>query len=544
MPQRIAAASKADNAESLLAEKPRQAFVFGDFEICHIHKGGYVILDMGCEINGGIDITLEKHFCDDRTINVTFGESVMEALSAVGEKNAGRDHSVRDLSFVSNGATNVKLGDTGYRFVKIQADDDIYLKTVQGTFTYRDIDYVGSFECNDEKINKIWKTGAYTEHLNMQEYLWDGIKRDRLVWIGDMHPENLTICSVFGYNEVVPKSLDFIMNDTRTGWMNAHPTYTSWWIINQKTWYMQNGDYQYLSERSDYIFKTLEKIMGCISEKGDLDYPMYFCDWSSKDTPDEIIGAYSVTILGLKSGVYLCKCLNNEALAEKCGRYADILLKKKLELAGNKQIAALYALAGGIDLKEISEKLLMKGGAKGLSTFIGGYVLRAISKGGYTAEAINIMREYWGAMLDLGATTFWEDFDMDWVTEKTVGIDKLVPDGMIDVHGDFGKFCYKGFRHSLCHGWASGPTSFLSQTVTGIEILEPGCRSVSINPDLGGLEYIKTKYPTPYGVIEVEAEKGTDKPKIILPEGVKCCNVNGNVKKIRVNPHLTKLVNY
>ena len=170
--------------------------------------------------------------------------------------------------------------------------------------------------------------------------------------------------------------------------------------------------------------------------------------------------------------------------------------------------------------------------------------MRAISKGGYTAEAITIMREYWGAMLDLGATTFWEDFDMDWVTEKTVGIDKIVPDGMIDVHGDFGKFCYKGFRHSLCHGWASGPTSFLSQTVTGIEILEPGCRSVSINPDLGGLEYIKTKYPTPYGVIEVEAEKGTDKPKIILPEGVKRCNVNGNVKKIRVNPHLTTLVNY
>lgn len=25
-----------------------------------------------------------------------------------------------------------------------------------------------------------WLTGAYTVHLNMQDYLWDGIKRDRL----------------------------------------------------------------------------------------------------------------------------------------------------------------------------------------------------------------------------------------------------------------------------------------------------------------------------------------------------------------------------
>jgi hypothetical protein len=36
----------------------------------------------------------------------------------------------------------------------------------------------------------------------MQEYLWDGIKRDRLVWIGDMYPEVSTIHAVFDFNEV------------------------------------------------------------------------------------------------------------------------------------------------------------------------------------------------------------------------------------------------------------------------------------------------------------------------------------------------------
>ena len=41
----------------------------------------------------------------------------------------------------------------------------------------------------------------------MQEYIWDGIKRDRLVWIGDLHPEVMTVNTVFGYNEVIPKSL-------------------------------------------------------------------------------------------------------------------------------------------------------------------------------------------------------------------------------------------------------------------------------------------------------------------------------------------------
>jgi alpha-L-rhamnosidase len=41
--------------------------------------------------------------------------------------------------------------------------------------------------------------GADTVHLCMQDYLWDGIKRDRLVWIGDMHPEVSTINAVFGF---------------------------------------------------------------------------------------------------------------------------------------------------------------------------------------------------------------------------------------------------------------------------------------------------------------------------------------------------------
>lgn len=42
---------------------------------------------------------------------------------------------------------------------------------------------------SDELLNKIWNTGAFTQHLNMQEFIWDGIKRERLVWITDMHPE-------------------------------------------------------------------------------------------------------------------------------------------------------------------------------------------------------------------------------------------------------------------------------------------------------------------------------------------------------------------
>ena len=69
----------------------------------------------------------------------------------------------------------------------------VELSQVGAVLQVRDIPQVGSFRCDDERLNRIWAVGAYTVHLNMQEYLWDGIKRDRLVWIGDMHPEVSTI---------------------------------------------------------------------------------------------------------------------------------------------------------------------------------------------------------------------------------------------------------------------------------------------------------------------------------------------------------------
>lgn len=204
-------------------------------------------------------------------------------------------------------------------------------------------------------------------------------------------------------------------------------------------------------------------------------------------------------------------------MVKKCLHFADLLLKRKFADCSNKQISALYALCGGADCRAVSKELLC-GGAKGLSTFLGGYVLECLAKGGCGRQALAIMKEYWGTMLKCGATTFWEDFDIDWINDKTVGIDKFVPDGMSDIHGDFGKFCFKGFRHSLCHGWASGSVSLLSRTVSGVTLLEPGFKKVRISPDDCGLEYAKTKYPTPYGVIEVEIEKG--KTNIKVPHGI------------------------
>ena len=126
-------------------------------------------------------------------IRVRFGESVSEAMCEIDGKNgATNDHAVRDFQLSLPWLGVAEVGNSGFRFVRIDLPDDsveLQLKEIRAIATYRDIPYKGSFRCSDERLNQIWQTGAYTVHLNLQEYLWDGIKRDRLVWIGDMHPE-------------------------------------------------------------------------------------------------------------------------------------------------------------------------------------------------------------------------------------------------------------------------------------------------------------------------------------------------------------------
>ena len=38
----------------------------------------------------------------------------------------------------------------------------------------------------------------------------------------------------------------------------------------------------------------------------------------------------------------------------------------------------------------------------------------------------------------------------------------------VDFHGDFGAYCYEGFRHSLCHGWAAGVIQFIKEECQNI----------------------------------------------------------------------------
>ncbi|GAA4799144.1 hypothetical protein GCM10023231_29880 [Olivibacter ginsenosidimutans] len=493
-------------------------------------KKASILLDFGRELHGGVELVTGM-WAGNKPLHVrlTFGESASEAMSVVGEKGATNDHAIRDFQTLLPWLGKIQLGETGFRFLRITLEEDsaaLQLKEVRAIFTYRDIPYLGSFKSNDERLNKIWETGAYTVHLNMQEYLWDGIKRDRLVWVGDMHPEVSTINTVFGYNEVVPKSLDLAKEITPLpGWMNGISAYSMWWIIIQRDWYQHHGDLAYLKKQGPYLADLLKLLATKIDEKNSehLDGTR-FLDWpSSENAPAVHAGLQAMMVLAFQKGKELSTVLNDQATAALCTDAIARLKKNIPDPHGSKQAAALLSLAELMPAEKAAHEILNVGGAKDFSTFYGYYMLQAMAKAGDYQQALNIIKTYWGAMLDLGATTFWEDFNMDWLP-NAARIDELVPPGKQDIHGDYGAYCYEGFRHSLCHGWASGPTAWLTEHVLGIQVAAPGCAAIQLKPHLGDLKVVEGTFPTPKGVLWVKHTKlanGQIKTEYKAPKGVR-----------------------
>ena len=524
MPSRIVCSQGVLDAENLFIDKPMQAG-FANDGYTTLKKGGYILLDFGREIRGGIAICARSvsSFPKAASCRFVFGESVMEALSSIGEKNATNDHAIRDTLVDVPNMGNVFFGNTGFRFFKIEAvDSDVVIKSIKATLDTLDIEPVGSFECSDELLNEIWRVGAYTVYLNMGEYLWDGVKRDRLVWLGDMHPEAATIYAVYGNHPCIKSSLELIKSETPPSkWINEIPSYSFWWVINQYDWYMRTGDLDYLKEQEDYLIAIIERAYA-ISVDAPTDNFEFFVDWSSNsDEESKRVGFYSVMYTCFECGEKIAELLGSRALAWLCRDGKHNVKALGLEIPKQKQMAGIAAFSGLVSSVEANNRVLSIEPIKELSTFMGYYVLLARADAGDVVGALEVVREYWGAMLKLGATSFFEDFDIDWI-ENAGRIDEIVPEGKRDIHGDFGKFCYLGFRHSLCHGWASGPTAFLSSHVLGVQIVEAGCKRLRIKPNLAGLEWVRGAYPTPYGRVEIEHRMvdGKVRTEVRAPEGV------------------------
>ena len=168
------------------------------------------------------------------------------------------------------------------------------------------------------------------------------------------------------------------------------------------------------------------------------------------------------------------------------------------------------------------------------------YELEALCAMGEQTYVLNQMKDYWGGMLNLGATSFWEEYNP---TKK--GTEHLAMYG-------------RKFGKSLCHAWGASPIYLLGKYYLGVSPTTPGYETYMVQPQLGGLQWMQGKVPTPAGDIElycsttqikIKAATGVGTLKIkssVTPTGQNLTvNTTGvNTYEISVQPGIEYVITY
>jgi hypothetical protein len=110
------------------------------------------------------------------------------------------------------------------------------------------------------------------------------------------------------------------------------------------------------------------------------------------------------------------------------------------------------------------------------------FSLGALYQNGQPDLALKIMRRDWADMIASGSNTCWETFKSD----------------------------TGHWTRSIAHAWAAAPAFYLPAEILGIQPLEPGYRTFSINPNPGDLSWARGSVITPFGPIEVDWHKDSN----------------------------------
>lgn len=484
-----------------------------------IAPGDWIMLDFGCEIHGGIEIMTGGFPEKDSLLLISFGESFSEPFS-----HPDYGHTLQEITLRLTPYAVQSCGELGFRFVKLEncSAHSVAIQGVRAKLIHREFPRRAAFTCSDPLLNQIWECSVRTLELCFQTCIWDGIKRDRMVWMGDLFGEIRAAAAVFGHHPLTEKSLDFLRDETGLPhMMNGCATYSVWWILAQSFQFRRFGSLEYLQTQKSYLMELLELFAEMVRENGEVSFSggYLLLDWATgvrKEDAEAIrAGCHALLLLAFRAGGALCRLLGAQDTAEKCCECAARMTRHIPPLTHSTAGNALQVFAGFRDPETVYQQCYVSRLPRGLSTFLGCFPLDVCAMSGHRNKALDHLRAYWGGMISLGATTFWEHFDVEWL-ENAAGIDAPVPAGKRDVHAECGDGCYRGFRNSLCHGWAAAPADWLVRNLCGLVFEDAS--TVRFRPDLCDLDFLEYSVPAQEGMIQIHvSRKGAE---IELPPGI------------------------
>ena len=359
---------------------------------------------------------------------------------------------------------------------------------------------VGTIRTDNARWAKMFEAGVRTLRLCSDDFLIDGVKRDRLPWGGDLTVSLLADAYVYGDAEIARRSLSVM--DAYEGDVNGIVTYSMWTIISHDLYQLYFGDGRFLKERWWRIRERVDGLLARTDETGfvvkGLDW--VFVDWARPESATALqVIWYGALQAAARLADRVCdvRAFVYRASAEKVR--ASILRTAwdeerglfranpngKAEFGRQANIyAVVFGLVDATKATRIGNELSADRLPPVGTPYVYGWELVALARTGHAEAFFDGLEKVFGAMLDAGATTFWEGYD---ASEKGNA-----------------RYAFYGrpWGKSLCHVWSAWPAFIFVSEALGVRPTSDGWKTWVRRP-IRGAEGIRATIPTPNGVLQV-----------------------------------------
>ncbi|UHG94301.1 MGH1-like glycoside hydrolase domain-containing protein [Spirosoma oryzicola] len=463
-----------------------------------------VLVDFGQETIGFVQL---KGLTGSGKLSLYFGESQEEALSV--DSCEILDHYTINSNSTNFTASNARA----FRFVNIVHEPGIQFADVSMLYEYLPLAQRGTFKSSDEQLNKIWDVSIRTLELNTREFFLDGIKRDHWVWSGDAVQSYLMNYYSFFDNESVKRTTWALRGaEPVESHINTILDYSLYWFTGIYDYYQYTGDEAFLKTIYPRMVTLMDFVLKRRNNNGMLEGlpgDWVFLDWAPMTKEGELSAEQLLFARSLETMALCASLMNDTEKAASYGQLATDLKTKILDTFWdpnqqafihsrkdgqvNRQVtryanmfATMFGYLDSTKVNAVTKNVLMNDKVQKITTpYMRFYELAALAEIGQQAYVTKEIKDYWGGMLQEGATTFWEAYD-----PKEKGAARYAMYG-------------RPFGKSLCHAWGASPLYLLGKYYLGVKPVQPGYANYVIEPNLGGLQWIEGKVPTPQGDIAV-----------------------------------------
>lgn len=418
--------------------------------------------------------------------------------------------------------------------------------------------YQGYFHSNDEELNRIWYSGAYTLQTNYvptntgrwfptlsagwanngslsngSTVIVDGAKRDRAVWPGDMGiAVPASFVSLGNDLESVKNALQ-VMYDFQNAdgsFPEAGPpllqqssdTYHMWTMIGTYNYVLYTNDTTWLEsnwpryeQAMEYVYSKVLQPLGLLNVTGTR-------DWARQATGGNASEPNMILYQTLKTATSLADWLGRTDLSSKYSIRATTLVTAITNHTYNATHGAFRDNTTSIQLypQDANSMSLLFGVVPPDSPLAQNISLRLTDNwtpiGAETPELPNNISPFISSFEILAHLTIGQTHralnllrrTWGWYLNHPNGTQSTVIEGYL-TNGSFGYRNYRGYSYdtsyvSHAHGWSAGPTSALTEFILGLKIVERLGVRWMLKPQFGDLKHVQGGFVTALGKFQAE----------------------------------------